>query len=91
MTLPGMSEPVAENILQARARGTVFRTIGDLLDVSGINEETFIGLSGLITTRSYQFRVRSRGILEGTGMEKEVTAVLDRSSGGISILYWNER
>jgi type II secretory pathway component PulK len=81
MLLPGMDDVLADAILTERnARTQGFLTLTDLLGVQGMTRARLAALYDAVTVRSNAFVVTSVGRDERTGVEVEITAVLDRST-----------
>jgi len=68
-------------LLERNARGgTGFSSIFDLLDIPGVTPATLVVLSPFIDVRPNAYVVTSRGRDEGTGIEVEITATIERSA-----------
>lgn len=67
-------------ILERDGRPQGFTSIVDLLDIPSISRTRLAQLVPLITVRSNVFIVHSRGQDTATGLQVEISAVLDRSS-----------
>lgn len=81
MLLPGMDDVLADAILTERnARTQGFLTLADLLGVQGMTRARLAALYDAVTVRSNTFVVTSVGRDERTGVEVEISAVLDRST-----------
>lgn len=90
--LPDVSAATAARIVSTRSEEQrSFQNIGELLDIQGISQETFIKIAELVTVRSDQFRVTSRAQIPEIRTTRTATAVLDRSGDTVKILYWNVR
>jgi DNA uptake protein ComE-like DNA-binding protein len=90
-TLPGITEQLATNMVEARtALSEGFTSIAELLVVPGITFEQFQDIAELIAVRSNVFTIRSCGTAERTGLKHYVEAVVDRGQAVPSILYWKE-
>jgi len=72
-------------ILERDSRAQGFISIVDLLDVPVVSRARLAQLYPILCTRSNVFIVNSRGKDESTGLEVEMTAVLDRSALPITI------
>lgn len=100
--LPGMDENKAQAIVSYREgtsaqsvdgeseEGNPFANIGQLLDVEGIDEDTFKELTGHVTYRSYAFTVDASGIDPNEKTIAPCKAVIDRSGEQIEIKYWKQ-
>ena len=89
LTLPGMTESLADEILTRRESSQgAFTQRSELRDVNGMTQETFRGMIDDVTVQSYQFRIVS----EGRDGETKTTieAVVDLASDPPKILYWHE-
>jgi DNA uptake protein ComE-like DNA-binding protein len=91
LSVPGMTETLADALLNQREGGTVTATGAALAQVNRMDEETFTQLYPYLTARSSRFHVWSRGIEPDSGAAVTVEAVLAASTGGeVSIVYWRE-
>jgi len=89
MTLPGMTEGIANEIVTRRQSGAgAFTLRGDLRSVNGMTEEIFRGMIDYVTVQSYQFRIIAEG-REGA-VRTTVEAVVDLASNPPRIFYWRE-
>ncbi|HGJ65581.1 TPA: hypothetical protein ENS27_09350 [bacterium] len=104
--LPGMDEQKAQAIITHRQSGTSltgkqsttssnqqggpFDSIGKLMDVQGIDENTFRQLVDITTYRSYTFRIKSTGKSQDEKIISNFTAVIDRSGDTIKTKYWKQ-
>ncbi len=89
MTLPGMTEDVANEILTRRASSQgPFTSRSELRDINGMTESLFANIIDYVTVQSYQFRI----IAEGREGETKATieAVVDIATDPPTILYWRE-
>ncbi|GIX07127.1 MAG: hypothetical protein KatS3mg115_1530 [Candidatus Poribacteria bacterium] len=73
---------------QGQQTGNPFETVGELLDVSGISDETFQQLTAWVTYRAQVFRIVSEGQTESGETRISVTAVLDRSGERVETKFW---
>ncbi|CAN5486470.1 type II secretion system protein GspK [soil metagenome] len=90
-TLPKVTQEIADAIVDAREKQKKkFANIAELLDIPGVTEEIFTGLSNKVTVRAYQFRADSRATLQNVTARERIVAVLDRSGPAVKIRYWNE-
>jgi len=55
-----------------------------------MTDEIFEKLSPFIAVRSDTFRVDSTGRLDNSNMQKQILAIVDRSSPPAKIKYWGE-
>ena len=67
-----------------------FTSLGQLLDVEGINEDTFKSLVDRVTYRSSAFRIESEGKSSDGKIVQNCVAVVDRSGDRIEIKYWKQ-
>ncbi|MBX3406474.1 MAG: general secretion pathway protein GspK [Phycisphaeraceae bacterium] len=74
---PGVADAL---ILERNARAGGFSNLIDLLNVPAITNEVLASLYDLIDVRSNVYVVTSRGRDEGTGVEVEIVATIDRST-----------
>ncbi len=103
--LPGMDEQKAEAIIARRESGTSqksrtstsqqsnqgpFNDIGQLLDIEGIDENTFRQIVDHITYRTSTFRIESKGKSTDEKVTYICRAVIDRSGNNIEIRYWRQ-
>ncbi|MBT7095948.1 hypothetical protein HN937_01160, partial [Candidatus Poribacteria bacterium] len=65
-----------------------FKTLGELLDVEQIDDDTFKQLVNTITYRAQAFRVQANGLTPEGEAVARIAAVLDRSGDGIETRYW---
>lgn len=94
--LPGMDSNKAQAIVSRRsssqtAQGEAFDSIGDLLDVAGVDENTFKQVANYVTYRTQVFRVNASGIAPDGQTLARVTAVLDRSGNQVRYRFWQMR
>jgi type II secretory pathway component PulK len=75
--------------LRASKTGGITSVV-DLLGSSRITPETLAGLASQIDTTSQVFTITSRGRSESTGLEVEITAVVDRSTLPARIIEYRE-
>ena len=84
--LAGIDPVLSDVILLERdARPQGFLNIADLLEVPAINRARLATLYPLLCVRSNVYVVNCRGKDENTGLEVEITAVLDRSTLPVTI------
>jgi len=67
-----------------------FTGLGQLLDVEGIDEDTFRNLVDHVTYRSHAYRIESEGRSSDGKIVQNCTAVVDRSGRRINIKYWKQ-
>lgn len=79
--LPQIDSALADSIVAEReARPKGFTTIAQLLEVPGVTRQQFAAIYELLTVRSNVYVVTSRGRDAGSGIEVEISAVIDRSA-----------
>ena len=103
--LPGMDEQKAEAIIARRKSSTSqssrtstnqqnnqgpFNNVGQLLDVEGIDENTFRQIVDLVTYRSSTFRIVSTGKSRDEKVTYICQSIIDRSGNNIEIRYWRQ-
>ena len=82
----------ADAIVSARgASSTGLLAISDLLGSSRIASQSLAAIAPYADTQSYVFTVTSTGRSLSTGLEVEITAVVDRSSLPARILEYREQ
>jgi len=82
-----------QSISQSQAgqqQGGPFDNSGKLMDVQGIDENTFRQLVDIITYRTYTFRIESTGKSQDEKIVNGFTAIIDRSGDSIKIKYWKQ-
>jgi competence protein ComEA len=99
--LPGMDETKAQAIVAYREtdtesdqnqQGGPFENIGQLLNVEGIDENTFRQIIGLVTYRAHAFTVKSEGVAKDNKVVASCTAIIDRTGNdAIQIKLWKQR
>lgn len=103
--LPGMDEQKAEAIIARRKSSTnqrstsstsqqnnqgPFNNVGQLLDVEGIDENTFRQIVDHVTYRTSTFRIESKGKTSDEKVTYICRAIIDRSGNSIEIRYWRQ-
>ena len=98
--LPGMDGDKAQAIIQRREtppeqssspddpQSSPFKTVGELLDVEQMDDDTFKQLVDSVTYRAQVFRVQANGLTREGEPVARITAVLDRSGDRIATRYW---
>ena len=71
-------------------QGGPFDNIGNLLDVQGIDENTFRQLVDLITYRTHAFRIESTGKSQDEKIVSSFIAIVDRSGNSVKIKFWKQ-
>lgn len=88
MTLPGITDELADRIIAQRASADgAFSTLADLLGRRVLSQDVFRNLFDQITVRSDVFTVESLGV-SASGVERRILAVIDRGSDPERIIYW---
>jgi DNA uptake protein ComE-like DNA-binding protein len=100
--LPGMDETKAQAIVNRRTvtenqastnqddQQGPFNNLGQLMDVEGIDQNTFRGIIDMLTCRSSTYRIASEGRSLDGKIIQNCTAVVDRSGNRIEIKYWKQ-
>ncbi|MGB9595114.1 MAG: helix-hairpin-helix domain-containing protein [Candidatus Poribacteria bacterium] len=73
-----------------QGQGGPFDNIGQLLDVEGIDENTFRQLVDIVSYRSSVFRIEATGTSQDNKIKNGFTAIVDRSGNRIQIKYWKQ-
>lgn len=68
-----------------------FTSLGQLLDVEGIDEQTFRSLVDHIAYRSHAYMIESEGRSSDGKIVQNCTAVIDRTGQRIKIEYWKQQ
>lgn len=77
----GTTTGIADAIAADRAgRAQGYQSIAELLEVEGISRQSLAELEPILTVRSNVYEVTSRGRDVASGIEVEMTAVVDRST-----------
>lgn len=88
------SEPENSQQTQAQSQdeieGNPFTDVGQLLDVEGIDPNTFQQIAGLVTYRSHGFLVEAAGIDARGRAIASCTGVVDRTGQAVTIKYWRQ-
>lgn len=88
------SEPESSQQTQAQSQdeieGNPFTDIGQLLDVEGIDSNTFQQIAGLVTYRSHGFLVEAAGIDARGRAIASCTGVVDRTGQAVTVKYWRQ-
>ena len=71
-------------------QGGPFDNAGQLLDVQGIDENTFRQLVDLITYRTSAFRIESTGKSQDEKIVSSFIAIVDRSGNSVKIRFWKQ-
>ena len=88
------SEPESSQQTQAQSQdeieGNPFTDIGQLLDVEGIDPDTFQQIAGLVAYRSHGFLVEAAGIDARGRKIASCTGVVDRTGQTVTVKYWRQ-
>lgn len=77
MTLPGIDETAVYDIVRYRESADgPFETVGELLQLDSITDEMFAEIADLVTTRSYNFRLRAEGRVDQGRIVQTVECVV---------------
>jgi DNA uptake protein ComE-like DNA-binding protein len=88
-SLPGMTDPLAERIVERRSSDIgSFETIADLATVEAMSRETFAGLLPYVSVRSTVFEALAVGYLPGSQAFASVEAYIDWGASGSKIRYY---
>jgi len=71
-------------------QGGPLENVGQLLDIQGIDDNTFRQLVDIITYRSYTFRIESTGKSQDEKIVNGFSAIIDRSGNSVKIKYWKQ-
>jgi len=103
--LPGMDESKAQAIIDRREsedgqksqpqsqdenEGNPFTDIGQVLDVEGIDIDTFQQIAGLITYRSHGFLIEASGIDSRGKTIASCIGAVDRTGQQVALKYWRQ-
>ncbi|MFN0057971.1 MAG: helix-hairpin-helix domain-containing protein [Planctomycetota bacterium] len=88
--LPGVSEELAQNIVEHRLGHGNFQNIAGLLSVSGINAELYAKLSQRVTARARTYRVISEGLVPSTGARQSLRVVFRIGELDVETLSFRE-
>lgn len=77
MTLPDIDEAAVNDIVRYReSTNGPFKSVGELLQLDSISNELFAQIADLVTTRSYNFRLRSEGRVDQGRIVQTVECVV---------------
>jgi len=103
--LPGLDEEKAQAIIDRRTvpegQASVitqqgdqeegpFTSIGQLLDVEGLDENTFRSIVDHVTYRSHAYRIESEGRSSDRKIVQNLITVVDRSGNRVNTKYWKQ-
>ena|GEM_PF-416148 len=89
-TTSGTSQRSSGQVSNQQGQGGPFDNIGQLLDVEGIDENTFRQLVDIVSYRSSVFRIEATGTSKDNKIKNGFTAIVDRSGNRIQIKYWKQ-
>jgi len=89
-TLPSLSEETADAVIRRRDAIGYFESVGELLDVDGIDRSAFGKLENSVTIRSNVFRIVRVGRSASGLARGAIECVVDRGGRSPRILYWQE-
>lgn len=89
--LPGMDSSIAQAIIDYRTNHAAFEGVGNLLEVSDVTSEAFVGAAPYLSIKSNIFRITSTGRFDKNGASATITCVVEvNGSSGPQIRYWQE-
>ena len=80
----------AEALAEAGVEGNPFENISQLLDVDGIDMDTFRQIAELVTYRSHGFLIEAAGVDNRGKTIASCVGVLDRTGEQITTKYWKQ-
>ena len=80
----------AEALEEAGVEGNPFENISQLLDVEGIDMDTFRQIAELVTYRSHSFLIEADGVDNRGKIIASCVGVLDRTGEQIATKYWKQ-
>jgi len=89
-TVPEGQESAVMASQQNAQESGPFAGLGQLLDVEGIDEDTFKNLVDHVTYRSHAYRIESEGRSADGKIVYNCIAVVDRSENRVKIRYWKQ-
>ena len=81
----------AEALAEAGIEGNPFENISQLLDVEGIDMDTFLQIAELVTYRSHGFLIEAEGVDNFGKTVASCVGALDRTGEQIVTKYWRQR
>ncbi|MBI1926605.1 helix-hairpin-helix domain-containing protein [Candidatus Poribacteria bacterium] len=75
---------------QSEVEGNPFTDIGQLMDVEGIDMNTFRQIAGLVTYRGYGFMIEASGVDSMGKTIASCVGAIDRSGQRVTITYWKQ-
>ncbi len=90
LTLPQVTEDVAEQIISHRASDSgPFDTLGELRSSGVLNDRQFRAVAERLVVRSHVFQIDATG-KSARGIRRRVVAAVDRGVAPMRVLYWRE-
>lgn len=86
----GTTSTQTSNLQTGQQQGGPLDSAGKLMDIQGIDENTFRQLVDMITYRTYTFRIESTGKSQDEKIVSGFTAIIDRSGDSVKIKYWKQ-
>jgi DNA uptake protein ComE-like DNA-binding protein len=80
----------SNQVQMGQQQGGPLDNAGKLLDIQGVDENTFRQLVDIITYRTYTFRIESTGKSQDEKIVSGFTAIIDRSGDSVKIKYWKQ-
>lgn len=90
LCLNGMTEELAQAIVNYRSSAGFFPNIAGLLKVSGMTRDIFKQIAPRITARSETFRILSQGRVDSTGATERIEMVVRISGSFVDTIYYRE-
>ncbi len=89
--LPGFDQASAQTIVDYRDANGAFSTVGDLLNITGIDNEVFANVADSLTVRSRTFQVAATGQVQAVKTSSTMTSVLNvDAQNSVGTLFWRE-
>ena len=89
-TVQGMDHATAQAILDYRADGKAFQSLGDLFSISSITRQQYINILPHICTKSSVYRVRIRVRIKGGSSTYAAVALIEMTDNGPRVRQWRE-
>jgi general secretion pathway protein K len=88
--LNGMTDELAQAVINYRSSAGFFASIGGLLKVPGFNRDLLRQIAPRLTTRSETFHIVSEGRVESTGARERIEAVIRFAGSTVDTIYYRE-
>lgn len=88
--LPGITEELAQAIVNYRESAGYFANIGWLLRVPGVSREIFQQVAPRITARSETFRILSEGKIASTGARRRIEVIVHLGESSIDTISYRD-